>query len=70
MWYGSLGDSSVLTPAQVLAAAQQWFAVGRIVIGHANHPAVTHVYPQLVELIRERALQTVTLRDVFGDAPL
>jgi peptidoglycan/xylan/chitin deacetylase (PgdA/CDA1 family) len=70
MWYGSLGDSSIVTEAQLVAAARQWFAAGRIVIGHANHPAVTHVYPQLLELIRSRALQTVTLRDVFGDQPM
>ena len=69
MWWGSLGDSSILTPAQVLAAAKQWFLANRVVIGHANHPAVTHIYPQLTEIIRERNLQTVTLRDVFGDEP-
>ena len=70
MWWGSLGDSAILTPAQVLANARQWFLPNRIVIGHANHPAVTHIYPQLTEIIRERNLQTVTLRDVFGDAPM
>jgi peptidoglycan/xylan/chitin deacetylase (PgdA/CDA1 family) len=70
MWYGSLGDSSIVTPAQLVAAARQWFGAGRIVIGHANHPAVTQVYPQLLELIRQRSLQTVTLRDVYGLAPM
>ena len=70
LWYGSLGDSSIVTPAQLVSAARQWFAAGRIVIGHANHDAVTHVYPQLLDLIRSRALQTVTLRDVFGDKPM
>ena len=38
---------------------------GEIVIGHLNHEPVTHVYDRLVELIRERRLRTVTLRDVF-----
>ena len=70
LWYGSLGDSSIVTPTQLVAAARQWFAGGRIVIGHANHDAVTHVYPQLLEIIRSRSLQTVTLRDVFGDQPM
>jgi peptidoglycan/xylan/chitin deacetylase (PgdA/CDA1 family) len=68
MWYGSLGDSSILTPAQILANARQWFVADRIVIGHANHPSVSYVYPQLAELIRTRRLQTVTLHDVFGPA--
>jgi peptidoglycan/xylan/chitin deacetylase (PgdA/CDA1 family) len=70
MWYGSLGDSTVVTPAQIVAAARQWFGAQRIVIGHANFPSVTYDYPQLVELIRARNLQTVTLRDVFGDQPM
>jgi peptidoglycan/xylan/chitin deacetylase (PgdA/CDA1 family) len=70
LWWGSLGDSAVLTSEQVLAEARKWFLAERLVIGHANHPAVTHIYPQLVELIRTRNLQTVTLRDVFGDLPL
>jgi peptidoglycan/xylan/chitin deacetylase (PgdA/CDA1 family) len=70
MWYGSLGDATVVSPAQILSAAQQWFRPARIVIGHANFPSVTYDYPRLVELIRARNLQTVTLRDVFGDQPM
>lgn len=68
LWYGSLGDSAVLTPDVVLQQAQQWFGAQRIVIGHANHPAVTQIYPQLLELIRERSLRTVTLDDAFYGA--
>jgi peptidoglycan/xylan/chitin deacetylase (PgdA/CDA1 family) len=70
MWWGSLGDSAVLSSEQVLAEAEKWFRPERLVIGHANHPGVTHIYPQLVDIIRTRKLQTVTLRDVFGDLPL
>ena len=66
MWLGSLGDSAVLSPAQVLANATEWFQPRHVVIGHANHPAVTYVFAQLAELIRERRLQTVTLNDVFS----
>jgi len=69
MWWGSLGDSAVLTAEQVLAQARKWFLAERLIIGHANHPAVTQIYPQMLELIRSRNLQTVTLRDVFGDLP-
>ena len=54
MWYGTFGDSSVLTEAELLALAQQWLTAQRVVIGHANHPTVTHLYPQLLELIRSR----------------
>jgi peptidoglycan/xylan/chitin deacetylase (PgdA/CDA1 family) len=66
LWNGTLGDSRVLTPPELLAAADQWFAAQRIVVGHANHPTVTTVYGDLLALIRERGLRTVTLADVWA----
>lgn len=65
LWYGSLGDASPLPGWQILDLARQWFRPDRIVIAHANHSGVTTIYPQLLELIRQRSLNTVTLRDVF-----
>jgi peptidoglycan/xylan/chitin deacetylase (PgdA/CDA1 family) len=65
MWYGSLADSSVLTADEIMANARTWLRAHRIVIGHANHLGITQAYPQLLELIRERNLQTVTLNDMF-----
>ena len=35
------------------------------VIGHANFPAVTRVYDDIIRLIQARGLTTVTLADVF-----
>jgi len=67
LWNGTLGDSKVLTGAQILGAARQWFTAQRIVIGHANHPAVTAVFDDLLAVISERALRTVTLADVWAD---
>jgi peptidoglycan/xylan/chitin deacetylase (PgdA/CDA1 family) len=66
MWYGSLADSSVLTADEIMANARTWLRAHRIVIGHANHLGITQAYPQLLELIRERNLQTVTLNDMFA----
>jgi len=65
MWEGSLADSSIVTEEFLLGQARQWFQPQHIVIGHANHPAVTHTYPQLLDIIRERSLRTVTLADVY-----
>jgi peptidoglycan/xylan/chitin deacetylase (PgdA/CDA1 family) len=65
LWYGTLADDRVVTPAQLMTAARQWFLPQHIVIGHANHPAVTAVTDQLVELIHSRRLRTVTLADVW-----
>lgn len=66
MWYGSLSDSGLITEAQVIQFAQTWFLAQHIVIGHANFDPVTHVFDQLMQLIRDRALQPVTLDDVFA----
>lgn len=65
LWYGSLSDSGLITPDQVVSFANEWFLPGHVVIGHANFAPVTTVFPQLSAIIRERGLQTVTLNDVF-----
>jgi peptidoglycan/xylan/chitin deacetylase (PgdA/CDA1 family) len=65
LWYGSLSDSGLITPQQVVDFATQWFLPQHIVIGHANHDPVTTVFPQLADLLATRHLQPVTLNDVF-----
>jgi peptidoglycan/xylan/chitin deacetylase (PgdA/CDA1 family) len=66
MWNATLEDSRVLTPAELMAAARRWFSAQAVVVGHANHPAVTTVYGELLDLIGERGLRTVTLADVWA----
>ena len=66
MWNGTLDDSRVLTADELLAAARQWFTARTIVVGHANHPTVTTVYGDLLSLLAERGLRTVTLADVWA----
>ena len=65
LWSGSLADSTVITEDCIVQRAQRAFTGQSIVLGHLNHPPVTHVYEQLRDLIRERNLRTVTLNDVF-----
>jgi peptidoglycan/xylan/chitin deacetylase (PgdA/CDA1 family) len=65
MWNGTLDDSRVLSADELLAAARQWFTAQTIVVGHANQPTVTTVYGELLALIAERNLRTVTLADVW-----
>jgi peptidoglycan-N-acetylglucosamine deacetylase len=69
LWSGSLSDSTLITEDYIVKMADQYFTPQAIVIGHLNHPPVTHVYPQLVEIIRDRNLRTVTLNDVFLKTP-
>mgnify|MGYP001068716641 CR=1 FL=1 len=58
-------DSSVVTEDYIVKMADQYFIQQNIVIGHLNHPPVTHTYPALLDIIRSRKLRTVTLNDVF-----
>lgn len=69
LWSGSLSDSTLITEEYIVKMANQYFTPQAIVIGHLNHLPVTHVYPQLVEIIRDRNLRTVTLNDVFLKTP-
>ncbi|VBA32132.1 Bifunctional xylanase/deacetylase [Mycobacterium innocens] len=69
LWSGSLSDSTLITEEYIVKMADQYFIPQAIVIGHLNHLPVTHVYPQLVEIIRARDLRTVTLNDVFLRTP-
>jgi peptidoglycan/xylan/chitin deacetylase (PgdA/CDA1 family) len=65
LWSGSLSDSTVVKEDYIVQMAQRAFTGQAIVIGHLNHPPVTHVYEQLRDLIRARNLRTATLNDVF-----
>ncbi|MGX9789010.1 polysaccharide deacetylase family protein [Mycobacterium sp. MMS18-G62] len=65
LWSGSLEDQNVIPEDEILKMANKYFNPQAIVIGHLNHLPVTHVYGQLVDLIRSRQLRTVTLDDVF-----
>ncbi len=69
LWSGSLSDSTLITEDYIVQMADQYFTPQSIVIGHLNHLPVTHVYPQLVDIIRSRDLRTVTLNDVFEKTP-
>jgi peptidoglycan/xylan/chitin deacetylase (PgdA/CDA1 family) len=65
MWSGSLSDSTVITEDYLMKMADTYFRPQNIVIGHLNHPPVTHVFDGLADIIRDRNLRTVTLNDVF-----
>ncbi|ORW85983.1 polysaccharide deacetylase [Mycobacterium sp. IEC1808] len=65
LWSGDLRDSALLSEDQIVKLADLSFTRQNIVIGHLNHAPITHVYKQLVDIIRARRLRTVTLNDVF-----
>jgi peptidoglycan/xylan/chitin deacetylase (PgdA/CDA1 family) len=65
LWCGSLEDQNIIGEDEIVKMANKYFNPQAIVIGHLNHLPVTHVYDQLVDVIRSRNLRTVTLDDVF-----
>jgi peptidoglycan/xylan/chitin deacetylase (PgdA/CDA1 family) len=66
MWNGIYGDSSLLTPQALLALASEYLQPGVVMLGHANYPTVTQVFPQIAEIIASRDLHPVTLDEMFG----
>jgi peptidoglycan/xylan/chitin deacetylase (PgdA/CDA1 family) len=66
MWNGSYGDSTLLRPRGLIALARRYLRPGVIMLGHANHPTVTHLFPQIAEIIAARGLHPVTLDEMFG----
>jgi peptidoglycan/xylan/chitin deacetylase (PgdA/CDA1 family) len=66
LWNGDLGDAFVINEKTLLTNARNYLKPGTVMLGHANHPMVTHLYDKLVGLIRERNLQPGTLDEVFG----
>ena len=65
MWDGNIGDDAILAPQDIVANADKYYVAQNVVIGHLNHPAVTSIYHQLLDIIASRGLRTVTLNDVF-----
>jgi peptidoglycan/xylan/chitin deacetylase (PgdA/CDA1 family) len=65
MWDGNIGDDAILNPRDIIANAKKYYTAQNIVIGHLNHPPVTGVYHQLLDIISQGSLRTVTLNDVF-----
>ena len=66
MWSGSYGDSTVLTPDYLMSQARKYLEPGVILLGHANHPTVLGLLDQIMDLIRQRDLDPVTLNEMFG----
>jgi peptidoglycan/xylan/chitin deacetylase (PgdA/CDA1 family) len=66
MWNGSYGDSTLLKPNVLLNLARQYFHPGVIMLGHANHPTVTQLFPRIAQILANRGLHPVTLDEMFG----
>jgi peptidoglycan/xylan/chitin deacetylase (PgdA/CDA1 family) len=66
LWDGSYSDSELITPQFLMGQARKYLSPGVIMLGHANHPTVLGLFDQILELIKQRSLTTVTLDELFG----
>lgn len=66
MWNGSFGDSTVISPQQLISLAEQYLTPGTIMLGHLNHPTILSLFDQIQGIISDRKLQPVTLDEMFG----
>lgn len=66
MWSGTLGDATPETPQQILSQMQQYTAPGVIMLGHANHPNTGLIFDQLIDIVRQHHLETLTLAELLG----
>ena len=65
LWSATIGDSRPENEQQLINGARASFGPQQIVLAHANLPPITHTYAQLLDIITQRGLQTVTLADAF-----
>jgi peptidoglycan-N-acetylglucosamine deacetylase len=69
-WNGTFGDSDLKTAAEILGAADLYGRPGAIILGHANHPAVTALFDQLRAAFAAKGLTGVTLDQLLGTSRL
>jgi peptidoglycan-N-acetylglucosamine deacetylase len=65
MWSGTVADSNVRTVGYILGAIRHWAKPGAIILMHGNYPATSFALPQIVEILRQRGLRTVTLSELL-----
>lgn len=66
MWSGTVADSSVRSVPYILAAIKHWAHPGAIILMHGNYPATSIALPQIVQLLKGRGLEPVTLKQLLG----
>ena len=66
LWSGSLGDASNIRASRIAQLARSSFYDGSIVLAHANNLTSASVFPTILNIIRSKSLQTVTLLDAFN----
>lgn len=65
-WSGSLADAGRIKPSRLLYHAGISIEDGGILIGHANNLVAANNFEKLMQMVNNRNLSLVTLKDVFN----
>jgi peptidoglycan/xylan/chitin deacetylase (PgdA/CDA1 family) len=65
MWNGTLGDSASQRRNSIVQLGDKYIQNGNILLDHFNARTQKSVFDELLKLLKQRKLQTVTLDDVF-----
>jgi peptidoglycan/xylan/chitin deacetylase (PgdA/CDA1 family) len=66
MWRGTLGDTAHISGQQLLDLANRWIVNGQIIVDHANSVKTNYELERITQMIRQRGLKSVTLKEAFG----
>jgi peptidoglycan-N-acetylglucosamine deacetylase len=65
MWSGTVADSSPRTVGYILGAIRHWARPGAIILMHGNYPATSIALTQIIQIVRARGLEPVTLAQLL-----
>ncbi len=65
IWSGTVADSSLQTPAYILAAVRHWARPGAIILMHANYLPTALVLPQILAILHREHLRAVTVSELL-----
>ena len=68
LWEGTTGDEGQTTQRVVLKRTKKYMKPQRIMLAHLNYTTIISLLDRIKELLDERGLVTVTLRDYYGEA--
>jgi peptidoglycan-N-acetylglucosamine deacetylase len=65
IWSGTVADSSPRTVGYILGAIRHWARPGAIILMHGNYPATSIALTQIIQIVRARGLEPVTLAQLL-----
>ena len=66
MWSSTLSDSTLQTPETILDQLQTNLVPGGVVLGHLNYPPTGQIFDQLLAVLAQHGLTTVTIDELVA----